>query len=147
MLAFIAILFILSVACAIGWRVGRNVPDEVEFGGEYLHLGLDVLLMLIIAMTLYGFGYLFAALFVIVLVFARKLFPYISMPVVGIALALTTFHAQQVQIIIFTLALLLNFLFGVTMEDRVGILKRGLWQPGIALALFILLRLLPSKPF
>jgi len=138
---FIAILFILFITFLLGWYTGQSVQDEIVPSRKYLEFGIDVLLLLMIALALFNYGQRTLAIVVVLaLIVCRRFFSfsYAYAPISGVVLGAATLLAADMQIIILTLCLLMNFLLGATAKQKL-LLKVGVMQPIVAFVLFALL--------
>jgi hypothetical protein len=136
------ILFLLFIVFFIGWRVGGRVQDEIVPSRKYLHMGIDLSLLLIISITFLSFGHRALALAVpVVLIIGRRFFPfdYVYAPMSGIILAAVSLLAAEQQIIVVCITLVMNFLIGAMADPKRGgaLLKNAVWQPIVG-ALFLL---------
>ena len=142
MITFIPVLFILYIAFFLGYYVGKSVPDEIKPAQRYWNMTLDVLLLLMTAMTFLSYGYVLLAFIIpAILLVARYFAPLPYTTLTGILLAATIYLSTPVQLIIIVLCLTLNFAIGAT-TDKKKLFKTTLWQPGIAIALLLITYLL-----
>jgi hypothetical protein len=140
MLGFIAIAFTLYIVFFIGWNVGNSVPDEIIPSRRYLEIGIDLLLLAMLCIVLFGFGHYLAATLILVAVLAARYFlpfTYVYAPLSGVLLAASTLLPAQVQVAVAVLCLALNFLLGAT--SKLKVLMRSILQPLAAVALALIL--------
>ena len=117
------------------------MQDEIVPSRKYLEFGIDVLLLLMIALALFNYGQRTLAIVVVLaLIVCRRFFSfsYAYAPISGVVLGAATLLAADMQIIILTLCLLMNFLLGATAKQKL-LLKVGVMQPIVAFVLFALL--------
>jgi hypothetical protein len=131
---FIIILFILSITVLIGWRTGQGVQDEIVPARKYLEYGIDALLLIMLGLILYTYHPAFGIGVPIVLAFLRKFLPLAYGVLSGVLLAMATL--LPIELTIFTLCLVMNFLIGATSKK----LRSIWWQPAVALIIYFVLQ-------
>jgi|GEM_PF-4006645 len=145
MLWLFPVLFVLFIIFFIGWYIGQSVPDEIVPSKAYLRLGMDLLLLLIIAFAIASFGQVILALCVVAaLILARVFFPtrFAYAPLSGIVLGTTVLLSSDAAVSLLILTSLLNFLVGATSGGRRELLLHALWQPVCAILVWFVISLL-----
>jgi hypothetical protein len=140
MLLFIASLIVLYSAFFIGWRVSRNVPDEVPPARRYVEITIDALMLIMTGLTLYALDQrLLAVLVPVAIIIVRVFVPftYVYAPATGIILGASMGAAPELQATIILLCLTLNYLLGAAAKGAKPLLLRTLAQPVVAILVAI----------
>lgn len=126
MIFFLGILFVLFIVNLIGTAVSQKVPDEIEASGKYLEMAPDALLLVLIGLSLYAFGYPVLALAVpaaIIILRNFSIFEQLYGILTGAVLGLT--FQSEMFVMLCLIVLVFNYVWGLLGHKW----KIGIWQP------------------